>query len=31
TPFATCPLPPPGNRLDATVTAGERKWRDAQH
>ena len=31
TPFATCPLPPPGNRLDATVAAGERKWRDAQH
>ena len=31
TPFATCPLLPPGNRLDATVTAGEKKWRDAQH
>lgn len=24
TPFATCPLPPPGNRLDLPVEAGER-------
>jgi uncharacterized protein (DUF1684 family) len=27
TPYATCPLPTPQNRLDARVTAGEKKWR----
>lgn len=27
TPFATCPLPPPSNRLPLAVTAGERKYR----
>ncbi|MFH1567640.1 MAG: DUF1684 domain-containing protein [Gemmatimonadota bacterium] len=26
TPFATCPLPPPQNRLDLAVTAGERAY-----
>jgi uncharacterized protein (DUF1684 family) len=31
TPYATCPLPPPGNRLDAVVTAGEKKYRGATH
>ncbi|MBN8726890.1 MAG: DUF1684 domain-containing protein [Xanthomonadales bacterium] len=27
TPYATCPLAPPENRLDLEVTAGERKYR----
>jgi uncharacterized protein (DUF1684 family) len=27
TTFATCPLPPPGNRLDVAITAGEKKYR----
>lgn len=27
TPFATCPLPPPENRLDLAVTAGEKRYR----
>jgi uncharacterized protein (DUF1684 family) len=27
TPFATCPLPPPENRLDLAVTAGEKAYR----
>lgn len=27
TDFATCPLPPPENRLDLAVTAGEKKYR----
>ncbi len=27
TPYATCPLAPPENRLDLRVTAGERKYR----
>ena len=27
TPYATCPLPPPSNRLDMAVRAGERKPR----
>jgi uncharacterized protein len=27
TPFATCPLPTPQNRLDARVTAGEKKYK----
>jgi uncharacterized protein (DUF1684 family) len=26
TPFATCPLPPQGNVLAVTVTAGEKRW-----
>lgn len=29
TAFATCPLPPPGNRLDLAVTAGERSYAGA--
>lgn len=28
TPFATCPLPPAGNRLALAVTAGEKKYGD---
>ncbi|MDI3261368.1 MAG: DUF1684 domain-containing protein [Fulvimonas sp.] len=31
TPFATCPLAPPENRLDIAVTAGEKKYRGSQH
>ncbi|HEY2345855.1 MAG TPA: DUF1684 domain-containing protein [Xanthomonadaceae bacterium] len=32
THYATCPLPPPENRLDLTVTAGEKAYRGAaQH
>lgn len=27
TPFATCPLPPPENRLDLAIEAGERTYR----
>ncbi len=26
TPYATCPLPPPGNKLPVAVTAGEKKY-----
>jgi len=26
TPFATCPLPPPENRLDVAITAGEKQY-----
>ena len=26
TPFATCPLPPPENRLDMPVEAGEKTY-----
>lgn len=26
TPYATCPLPPPGNKLSIPVTAGEKKY-----
>ena len=26
TPFATCPLPPPQNRLAARIEAGEKKY-----
>lgn len=26
TPYATCPLPPPENRLDLAITAGEQKY-----
>jgi uncharacterized protein (DUF1684 family) len=29
-PFSTCPLPPPENRLDVRVTAGEKKY-DGAH
>lgn len=31
TPFATCPLPPPENRLDLAVTAGEKKYAGSAH
>ena len=31
TPFATCPLPPPENRLDLAVTAGEKAYRKSPH
>jgi len=31
TSFATCPLPPPGNRLDMAVTAGEKSWSETGH
>ncbi|MEO8459611.1 MAG: DUF1684 domain-containing protein [Dokdonella sp.] len=31
TPFATCPLAPPENRLGLAVTAGEKKYRGAHH
>jgi len=31
TPYATCPLPPPENRLDLAVTVGERKYRGMTH
>lgn len=31
TPFATCPLAPPENRLDIAVTAGEKKYRGGDH
>jgi hypothetical protein len=30
TPFATCPLPPPPNRLPLAVPAGERKYRNGR-
>jgi len=30
TPFATCPLPPPENRLDLAVNAGEKAYKQAQ-
>jgi uncharacterized protein (DUF1684 family) len=26
TPFATCPLPPPGNSVDLEITAGEKRY-----
>ena len=28
-PYATCPLPPPGNRLPVRIEAGERVWEPA--
>ena len=28
TPFATCPLPPPQNRLDVKIKAGEKRYKD---
>jgi uncharacterized protein (DUF1684 family) len=31
TPFATCPLAPPENRLALRVTAGEKKYRGSHH
>ena len=31
TPYATCPLAPPENRLDLPVTAGEKKYRGSHH
>lgn len=31
TPFATCPLAPPENRLPIPVTAGEKKYRGGHH
>ena len=31
TPFATCPLPPPGNRISLPVTAGELKYAGHDH
>lgn len=30
-PYATCPLPPPGNRMPVAVTAGEKKYALAVH
>ena len=31
TPYATCPLAPPQNRLDLAVTAGEKKYSGGRH
>ena len=31
TPYATCPLAPPENRMDLRVTAGEKKYRGGDH
>jgi uncharacterized protein (DUF1684 family) len=31
THYATCPLPPPENRLDLTINAGEKSYRGAVH
>lgn len=31
TAFATCPLPPPENRLDMAITAGEKAYRKPAH
>jgi len=31
TPFATCPLPPPENRLDLAITAGEKQYAGSAH
>ncbi|KLD68367.1 DUF1684 domain-containing protein, partial [Luteibacter rhizovicinus] len=31
TPYATCPLAPPENRLDVRVTAGEKKYAGGGH
>ena len=31
TAFATCPLPPPENRLDLAITAGEKAYRQPDH
>jgi hypothetical protein len=29
--YSTCPLPPPENRLDLAITAGELKYTGATH
>ena len=26
TPYATCPLPPPGNKLEVEIAAGEKRY-----
>jgi uncharacterized protein (DUF1684 family) len=31
TPFATCPLPPPENRLDLKIEAGEKAYAKSAH
>lgn len=31
TPYATCPLPPPGNRLDLNIEAGEKNYAEGVH
>ena len=31
TTFATCPLPPPENRLDLAITSGEKTYRKPAH
>jgi uncharacterized protein (DUF1684 family) len=31
TPYSTCPLPPPENRLDLVVGVGEKRYRGATH
>lgn len=31
TPYSTCPLPPPGNRLPVEITAGEKKYKGGSH
>jgi len=31
TPWATCPLPPPGNRLPVAIEAGEKKYAGTVH
>ena len=31
TPFATCPLPPPENRLDLAVEAGAKDYENPLH
>lgn len=31
TPFATCPLPPPENRLDLAITSGEKQYAKGAH
>ena len=31
TAFATCPLPPPENRLDVAITAGEKAYHKPAH
>ena len=31
TPYATCPLAPPENRMDLAVTAGEKNYRGSHH
>jgi uncharacterized protein (DUF1684 family) len=31
TAFATCPLPPPENRLDLAITAGEKAYHKPAH